>query len=303
MQTAYYPSHFRLPRTPKYHDHERFALEPSSSGHVPIRLVIPKELLNDSNVLSPLRLELLRNTFESTVDQFRNFRPLLVDIKREYDRTIDALVNLTQEKTYLRSKIQTLICENGSEEQLDHLRGKLVQLSFRNSMVVEENDVLKQSEEDEELNFLLGLARACPASPTDTLDEKQRTILRQKERWDRVERFMQVQGTQEPLFHDLRDRIAEHPERFRNLVEKDSLTDMINRQESPPPPPSIVVSSETTASSPTSELDIQREMLETNTRLLASLVSQTEAEGENLRELVDKIEELKVRTELARSRI
>ncbi|KAI8908623.1 hypothetical protein DFJ77DRAFT_124920 [Powellomyces hirtus] len=189
-----YESHFRLPRTPAY----------KLDAEQPVTTL----LKHDAHVLDPLRLDTLHASFEQLAEKFRTFRPLLVDIKREYDLVIAALLNLTQEKAFLRSKIQNLICEVGSEQQLDQLRSALIQLTFRNSMVAEENEELKQNAESEEVNFLLNLARLCAPPPLKGPEDKQRSIIRLKERWDRVERWINNRANEEPLLKDLGARLA-----------------------------------------------------------------------------------------------
>ncbi|KAI8593981.1 hypothetical protein BDZ88DRAFT_402173 [Geranomyces variabilis] len=244
---------------------------------------------DDHNVLALERLETLQGSFGELAEKFRTFRPLLFEIKREYDLVIAALLNITAEKTYLRSKVQSLICEVGSEQQLDQLRSTLVQLTYRNTMVEAENEELKQTQEEDEVAFLLNLARVCaPATPKGP-EDKQRSMIRLKERWDRVERWINDRAHEEPLLKSLGERLTSNPERYQSVVDRDALTEMVfpdSHQEAKQ-----------------AEQHALKEQLESEQKQLRDIQAQRKAINAELAELNEKIENLEVLTDLARSRL
>ncbi|KAJ3276501.1 hypothetical protein HK104_003649 [Borealophlyctis nickersoniae] len=191
------------------------------------------------HLLDPTRLETLNYCFDRILSHFHTYAPLLADIKNEYTQTITALTNIDSEKRYLRSKIQKLLCEVGTERVLDEERTRILEIGFRVEMIRKENLELKQLFFDEEEQYILSLGTAyqkelneatgniatlrSPTLPSTVLnilpptDPNQKMSLQYKGRWKYIEEWLQRGAAKEPVLQDMLNACRANPQRFKDL--------------------------------------------------------------------------------------
>ncbi|KAI8820538.1 uncharacterized protein EV422DRAFT_74670 [Fimicolochytrium jonesii] len=180
-----------------------------SKADIAQKLATLKQYGTAAEALDPLRVESLQNVFETTINEYTvTFAPLLREIKREYDLVIAAHISQKAEKAYLRTKIQTLLCEIGSEQQADDLRSTLVKQTLWNQLIEKENDRLRENLEEEDTQFLLRLAHKCVESPPGTQQsDRQRHLLRHKEGWSTVLKWMTEYSLHDVVLRELLEKI------------------------------------------------------------------------------------------------
>ncbi|TPX63991.1 hypothetical protein SpCBS45565_g06184 [Spizellomyces sp. 'palustris'] len=245
-----------------------------------------------SNLLDPHRIQCLQQIYDRVIAQFRNYRPILTDIKHEYDLCIAALFNIVEEKVYIRSKCQKLMCENGSEEEFDHLRSLLVHLTFRKQMIEKENAELKKTCEEEETKFLTTLGRSFVQNvSSDVFSDKQIHILRSKDRWASVDKWMREKAADEDIFKELLTKFEANPDFYQTLLESEDLADIYQPKESPE------------MRKINAEIEEQHKIMQERKKELADLKTrQRGAQGE-LKSVFEQIEHIEVLIEVAQSRL
>ncbi|KAJ3351285.1 hypothetical protein HDU83_009012 [Entophlyctis luteolus] len=90
------------------------------------------------------RLQLMDKAFNLIISRLTSCQPILAEIKREYDLVLSATSVHSCEKTFLRQKIQKLICEIGTPEILESELSKVYRLSFSLKAVQHVNEIMKQ---------------------------------------------------------------------------------------------------------------------------------------------------------------
>ncbi|KAJ3030684.1 hypothetical protein HK097_005603, partial [Rhizophlyctis rosea] len=152
--------------------------------------------------LSPHRIATLMNCFERVISHFTTHSSLLSDIKQEYTLLLTSLHNLHSESAYLRTKIQGLLSENGSERMIDEERTKILELSFRIEMLRKENVELERLFIGEEEQYVLSLAEAYRKDVRNASDEKTRITLQHQGRWNYIEDWLEKGAAKEPIIRE-----------------------------------------------------------------------------------------------------
>ncbi|KAI8828610.1 hypothetical protein BJ741DRAFT_625829 [Chytriomyces cf. hyalinus JEL632] len=129
---------------------------------------------------TPSRIESLDKVFNLIISRFTSHKLLLAEVKREYDLILGSLTNHANEKEYLRSKIQKLICEVGTPEMLNMELGRVMALSFRLDAVQSVNDGLKREHDDQDMVFIKTLGELFEEELEGTSNETHKMSLKFK---------------------------------------------------------------------------------------------------------------------------
>ncbi|KAJ3188064.1 hypothetical protein HK101_009234 [Irineochytrium annulatum] len=178
------------------------------------------EFAKTGNALDVRRLEALNVIFDDVISNLTTLRPLLSEVQREYHAVIESICNMEKEKGFLRTKIQKLVCDNGTEEMLKQESAKVAHLTARlevtqttNAKSVNENNWsvgsvtnvpsrLKTQIKEEEQGFVNYVGEIFLRELNSIADETQRMSMKFKGRKVFISEWLLTESKKVPIFEE-----------------------------------------------------------------------------------------------------
>ncbi|KAI8615617.1 hypothetical protein BC830DRAFT_1121667 [Chytriomyces sp. MP71] len=149
------------------------------------------------------KIEVLGKVLNLVVSRFTTHKPLLAEIKREYDLVLLSIYNHKREKEYLRGKIQKLICELGTPAMLSAELAKVMDLSYRLDAIKSVNDRLKKKHEKHDLGFIEYLGCLFEQELDEMQDETQKMGLKFRGKKAFINDWLNANGEKHDLLRQL----------------------------------------------------------------------------------------------------
>lgn len=105
------------------------------------------------------RLRVLNGVFDASISQFHGFRGILAEIKQEYLTIVNSLVNAEDECSFLRTKVQKLIIQNGKAEDLHKNNKQLLLLQHSMRDLYYSNNRYGQDAHEEDKRLIVAIGK------------------------------------------------------------------------------------------------------------------------------------------------
>ncbi|KAJ3136146.1 hypothetical protein HK100_002072 [Physocladia obscura] len=170
------------------------------------------------------RIQLLDKVFNLVISRLTTYQILVAEIKREYDLIIRSASNHIDEKEYLCSKIQKLICETGTPEMLQNELSKVTSLSYQLKAVSVVNERLKQQHERYDVLFIQHLSSLFLKELAEIRDENQKMNFKFKGKRVFINDWFATKGGDDTIFKELGRKYKN--DEFQKLTRDDENDDL-----------------------------------------------------------------------------
>ncbi|KAL5037683.1 hypothetical protein RTP6_005079 [Batrachochytrium dendrobatidis] len=179
---------------------------------------------NSSDMLSKSRIQSLDRCLEQVIETFRSYSSLLSDIQNEYHLVIKAIVNIQDEKAFLRSKINKLLVGYAFKQTLEAEKMRIVELVASWEIAQNHRQMLESHSAIEDTKFIETIGKLFDLEVARDQKEKRRKDLLYLGKWQFVKDWIEQRALTDPLIKTLFEQLKENPDYYRkNLVEDENL--------------------------------------------------------------------------------
>ncbi|KAI8900112.1 hypothetical protein BC833DRAFT_656525 [Globomyces pollinis-pini] len=179
---------------------------------------------NSDNLFDSVRLDTLNDCFTSIIESTTTFKPLLAAIHNEYLLIIISLINKMEEKKFLRTKVQHLICNLATGEQLRSQQDILRKLTSEYEHHLKTKKLLEEKHRAIELQFFETITKLYDKEVqkwVDLKNEKKRNEFWMLGRWNFAKDWLMERAEADSTLKDLATKINENPESFRKIISEE----------------------------------------------------------------------------------
>ncbi|KAJ2994046.1 hypothetical protein HDV02_001899 [Globomyces sp. JEL0801] len=168
---------------------------------------------NSDNLFDSVRLDTLNDCFTSIIESTTTFKPLLAAIHNEYLLIIISLINKMEEKKFLRTKVQHLICNLATGEQLRSQQDILRKLTSEYEHHLKTKKLLEEKHRAIELQFFETITKLYDKEVqkwVDLKNEKKRNEFWMLGRWNFAKDWLMERAEADSTLKDLATKINEN---------------------------------------------------------------------------------------------
>ncbi|KAI8925785.1 hypothetical protein BC831DRAFT_459444 [Entophlyctis helioformis] len=174
-----------------------------------------------SDLLDKGRIRALNTTFQRIIQNFTTYSALLSEIQNEYMLVIRAIMNILDEKSFLRAKINKLLVEHATKDALEAEHQHIVQLVASWELATEQRQHTMVQDKEAEKRFLVRVSELFDKELAKKQPEKRRKDLTYLGRWRFVKDWIEERAPFDATLRDLHARLKEQPARYRSYFPED----------------------------------------------------------------------------------
>ncbi|KAH6575090.1 hypothetical protein BASA62_002127 [Batrachochytrium salamandrivorans] len=176
---------------------------------------------NTTDLLCKDRIQCLDRCLERVIQICRPYADLLSQIQNEYHLVIKSVLNINDEKAFLRTKINRLLVEYATTNALESEKVRIVGLVAAWDFAESHRHRIQVQSEKEELSFIEMVGNLFPLEVEKSQSEKSKKDILYLGRWSFVKSWIEQRASSDTLLKDLFEKLEKNPTYYKRIFPDD----------------------------------------------------------------------------------